>query len=132
MKLYKIIFMTLLAISTLAVLPVFSLAQQLESENGCAIHVEGDYGVAKQISEMGCTPGFPIMFYNYASSSKWNSILPVRIAALSACDMTKPITDNGVVGSKPYQSVMCTYSGELRKIKMEKKHVKGWNWELLD
>ena len=111
----------------LIVLPITTVAQQ-EGGNGCAIHLEGEYDFSKQIAEMGCTAGYPIMFYNYASTGKWNVILPIRVAAMSVCDMAKPISETGTVGSKPFQSVMCTYSGEIRKIKVDKDHRKGWEW----
>jgi hypothetical protein len=114
----------------LLLFPIDSFAQQDGNSSGiaCALHVENDYNIKTRLSEMGCKKGDPIMFYNHASKAKWEIILPVRSVALSVCDMSLPISQIGAVGSKAYQSLMCTFSGEYREVKAEEKRLKGWNW----
>jgi len=101
------------------------------SSNGiaCALVLEGDYNFKSRMEELGCKKGDPIMFYNHAKKAKWEIILPVRMAALSVCDMSQPISQIGAVGTGSYQSLMCTFSGEYREVKVDGK-LKGWNWSL--
>mgnify|MGYP000179697214 FL=1 len=98
------------------------------SEIACALHVEGDYEIKSRLTEMGCSKGDPVMFYNHAKKAKWEIILPIRIAALSVCDMSLPISQVGAVGTGSYQSIMCTFSGKYREVKAEEDRLKGWNW----
>ena len=93
----------------------------------CALVLEKDYNFRSRMEKLGCKKGDPIMFYNHAGKAKWEIILPVRMAALSVCDMSQPISQIGAVGSGAYQSLMCTFSGEYREVKTDGK-LKGWNW----
>ena len=70
-----------------------------------------------------------LLFYNAATTSKWKSLLPVRVAAISVCDMSMPITDSITKG---FQFVMCTHGGNFRKVKGEKKHMEGWGGGIVD
>ena len=93
----------------------------------CPIHLEKDYNFKSRLDRLGCKKGDPIMFFNHAAKAKWEIILPVRMAALAVCDMSQPISQIGAVGSGAYQSLMCTFSGEYREVKVDGK-LKGWNW----
>ena len=95
------------------------------SSNACAVHMEGDFNVKAKIEEMGCKKGEPLLLFNEARSRRWQSLLPIRAAAVVACDMNKPITDSQDQG---LQYVMCTFSGEYRNLNMDKKYQKGWIW----
>lgn len=96
------------------------------SESACAIHIEDDYDIKRRLDEIGCSKGDSLLIYNYSSLAKWEVVLPVRVAAAMVCDMSKSITDIGSVGAKPYQSVICVYSGTVRKFKSNDKNLKGW------
>ncbi len=58
-------------------------------------------------------------------SHRWQTLLPVRAAAVVACDMSKPITDSQDQG---LQYLICTFSREFRNPNMDKKYTKGWLW----
>ena len=94
-----------------------------EEQAACAIHFEGKYEIRPELEELGCKKGDALLFYNVASTARWKTLLPIRVAALSVCDMSMPITDSSTFGS---QFVMCTYSGSFRQVKGEKKHMKGF------
>tara|TARA_B100000780_G_C21050461_1_gene421850 strand:- start:39 stop:413 length:375 start_codon:yes stop_codon:yes gene_type:complete len=121
MKTILILIITLFAINSYAEENAYS------SGVACAIHLEKDYNFKNRLDGLGCKKGDPIMFYNHASKAKWEIILPVRMAALAVCDMSQPISQIGAVGSGSYQSLMCTFSGEYREVKVDGK-LKGWNW----
>tara|TARA_X000000368_G_scaffold200252_1_gene158107 strand:- start:202 stop:657 length:456 start_codon:yes stop_codon:yes gene_type:complete len=121
MKMILILIITLFAINSYAEENAYS------SGVACAIHLEKDYNFKSRLDGLGCKKGDPIMFYNHASKAKWEIILPVRMAALAVCDMSQPISQIGAVGSGSYQSLMCTFSGEYREVKVDGK-LKGWNW----
>ncbi len=107
-----------------------AVAQEIKTPAiACAIHIEGTYEFEEKLRSMGCKAGDPLLFYNYSTLSKWNVIMPVRVAAIAACDLRLPISDVGAVGAAPYQAVICTFSGQVRKIKAEEKYLQGWNWE---
>lgn len=114
--------------------PVLVHAQNADSkpttpsgvESACAIHIENDYDIKRRLDEIGCAEGDSLLIYNYSSLAKWEVVLPVRVAAAMVCDMNKTITDIGSVGMKPYQSVICTYSGKVRKFKSNDENLKGW------
>lgn len=91
----------------------------------CVLHIEGDFNVKAKIEEMGCSKGEPLLLFNEAKTRRWESLLPVRAAAVVACDMNKPITDSQDQG---LQYVMCTFSGEVLRLNMDKKYQKGWLW----
>jgi len=95
------------------------------AHNACAVHIEGDFNVKSKIEEMGCKKGDALLLFNEAKSRRWQSLLPVRAAAVVACDMNKPITDSQDQG---LQYMMCTFSGEFRNLNMDKKYTKGWLW----
>ena len=95
-------------------------------ESACAIHIENDYDIKRRLDEIGCAEGDSLLLYNYSSLAKWAVVLPVRVAAAMVCDMDKTITDIGSVGMKPYQSVICTYSGKVRRFKSNDENLKGW------
>lgn len=96
----------------------------------CAIHLEGDFNIASRLNALGCQKGDPVLFYNAASTGKWEILLPIRIAVIAACDMSMPITDSGITNG--YQFTMCTYSGSVRELKGEAKHMKGWGGLVAD
>jgi hypothetical protein len=114
--------------------PVLVYAQNADSrptpppgvESACAIHIEDDYDIKRRLDEIGCAEGDSLLIYNYSSLAKWNVVLPVRVAAVMVCDMNKTITDIGSVGMKPYQSVICTYTGKVRRFKSNDENLKGW------
>lgn len=95
-------------------------------ESACAIHIENDYNIKLRLDEIDCAAGDSLLIYNYSSVAKWEVVLPVRVAAAMVCDMSKTITDIGSVGIKPYQSVICTYSGKVRRFKSNDENLKGW------
>ena len=114
------------------VLITFSVSSYAEdSPDGvaCAIYVHDDPDIRNQILNMGCKKGDPLLFYNYSNRAKWNLMYALRISALSTCDMTQPISDSGVIGAQPYQSIFCTFSGKFREVKADEKYIKGWNWQ---
>ncbi|WP_189539027.1 hypothetical protein [Novosphingobium arvoryzae] len=114
--------------------PILAHAQNADSkpttpagtESACAIHIENDFDIKRRLDEIGCTAGDSLLIYNYSSLAKWEVVLPVRVAAAMVCDMNKTITDIGSVGMKPYQSVICTYSGKVRRFKSNDENLKGW------
>lgn len=91
--------------------------------NACAIHIEGDFNVKAKIEEMGCRKGEPLLLFNEAKTRRWQSLLPVRVAAIIACDMNKPISDSTDQG---LQYIICSFSGEFLSLNMDKKYQKGW------
>jgi hypothetical protein len=101
-------------------------AEAQSTDAACAVHIEDDYDIKRRLDEIGCSKGDSLLIYNYSSLAKWEVVLPVRIAAAMVCDMSKSITDIGSVGAKPYQSVICVYSGKVRKFKSNDKNLKGW------
>ena len=124
----------LASVMTILLSPSTSYGQSAENkkataplgESACAIHIESDYDIKLRLDEIGCTAGDSLLLYNYSTLSKWEVILPVRVAASLVCDMDKSITDIGAVGAKPYQSVICTYSGKVRRFKSNDENLKGW------
>ncbi len=94
----------------------------------CAIHIEGSYDIKHKLDEIGCAEGDSLLIYNFSTLSRWETILPVRAAATLVCDMSMTITDIGAVGAKPYQSVICTYSGKVRRLKSNGENLKGWGF----
>jgi len=55
---------------------LFPFAANAQEETGCAIHMEGSFEFHKKLDEMGCTKGYPLMFYNHVATAKWKTILP--------------------------------------------------------
>ena len=119
-------------IGTSLMMPMKAMAQdtsQPQSPKGagaCVIRIDGDYDIKKRLEDVKCVEGDSLLLFNYAALSKWQAVLPVRVAAVMACDMSKPISSIGTVGSKPYQSVICTYSGSVRVFKSVDKDLQGW------
>ena len=111
----------------------FCVPLKAETEKiACAVYVDSSPNIRDQLLGLGCKAGDPILFYNHANRAKWNLLYSIRIAALSVCDLEKPITDSGSVGSQPYQSLFCTFSGDFRTVMADdKKYLKGWNWKQL-
>ena len=99
--------------------------EERTAHTACAVHIEGDFNVKLKIEEMGCKKGDALLLFNEAKSRRWQTLLPVRAAAVVACDMNKPITDSQDQG---LQYMMCTFSGEFRNLNMDKKYTKGWLW----
>ena len=93
----------------------------------CALELKKDYNFKSRLDRLGCKKGDPIMFYNHASTAKWEIILSVKMAAVAVCDMSQPISEIGAVGAGAYQSLMCTFSGDYRDVKVDGK-LEGWNW----
>lgn len=120
----------LLFIFAISSFSLFSIAEDNPEGISCAIYVDDKSNTKEQILSMGCKKGDPLLFYNYANKAKWNLMYSLRISALSTCDMTLPITDSGVIGAQPYQSIFCTFSGKFRDVKSDPKYLKGWNWKL--
>jgi len=114
----------------LTTLPMMSFSEESPDGVACAIYVGDDPDVKDKILSKGCKKGDPLLFYNYSNKAKWNLMYSLRIAALSTCDMTQPITDSGVIGAQPYQSIFCTFSGGFREVRADEKYLKGWNWKL--
>jgi|TARA_B110000967_G_scaffold100104_1_gene102784 hypothetical protein len=101
-------------------------ADEIETpSSACVVHMEGDFDVKVKIESMGCVKGEPLLLFNEAKSRRWQSLLPIRAAAVVACDMDKPITDSQDQG---LQYVMCTFSGEILNLSMDKRYQKGWIW----
>ena len=96
------------------------------SGGACVIRIDGDYDIKRRLDEVKCAESDSLLLFNYAALSKWQAVLPVRVAAAMACDMSKPISGIGTVGSQPYQSVLCTYSGGVRVFKSIDKDLQGW------
>ena len=97
-----------------------------EPPSACLIHLEGDYDIKSRLEEIGCAQGDSLVLYNHSMTGRWQVILPVRAAAAMACDMSQPISAIGAVGSQPYQSFVCVYSGQVRRIKTNDKALQGW------
>lgn len=120
------------AASGALLIPAAAMAQeaaqpQATKESGaCVIRIDGDYDIKKRLEEVKCSEGDSLLLFNYAAMSKWQAVLPVRVAAVLVCDMSKPISSIGTVGSQPYQSVICTYSGAVRTFKSVDKDLQGW------
>lgn len=106
--------------------PAAAQAPAPSGGGACAVHIEGDYDIKRRLGEIGCQKGDTLLLYNHAQTARWQSILPVRIAAILVCDMEKPISGIGTVGSQPFQSLICTYSGSVRRFKSTAKDLKGW------
>jgi hypothetical protein len=103
-----------------------AIAEEMDiPSNACAVHMEGDFNIKAKIDAMNCKKGEPLLLFNEAKTRRWQSLLPVRAAAVVACDMSKPITDSQDQG---LQYVMCTFSGEILNLNMDKKYQKGWIW----
>ena len=113
----------------LITLPIILYSEESPDGVACAIYVDDDPNVKDKILSKGCKKGDPLLFYNYSNKAKWNLMYSLRISALSTCDMTQPISDNGVIGGQPYQSIFCTFSGKFREVKADEKYIKGWNWK---
>ena len=101
-------------------------AAEDELKATCAIHLEGDYQIERRLKEINCVAGDTVVLYNHSFKGKWENILPVRVAAAMICDMRSPISAIGSVGAQPYQSTICTYSGNVRKLKSSDPDLKGW------
>lgn len=97
-----------------------------EPPSACLIHLEGDYDIKRRLEEVGCAQGDSLVLYNHSTTGRWQIILPVRAAAAMVCDMSQPISAIGAVGSQPYQSVVCVYSGQVRAIKTNDSALRGW------
>ena len=104
---------------------LWMLSVNVSAEDACVVHVEKDFNIKGKIEEGGCVAGDILLLFNEAKSRKWQSLLPIRAASVVVCDMNKPITDSQDQG---LQYVMCTFTGEYRKLKMDKKFTKGWLW----
>lgn len=117
------ILLTSLAVAALVPQTVLPAA---EEPAACMIHLEGDYDIKRRLEEVGCSRGDSLVLYNHSTLARWQIILPVRAAAAMACDMSQPISAIGAVGAQPYQSVVCTYSGQVRRIKTNDEALRGW------
>ena len=99
--------------------------ESLSGLSACAVHIEGDFNVKEKIEETGCKKGDALLMFNEAVTRRWQSLIPIRAAAVVVCDMDKPITDSQDQG---LQYVMCTFSGEFRSLQIKDEYKKGWLW----
>jgi len=91
------------------------------NKTACAILLEKDVSLKKRIDKMGCKKGDPIMFYRHTTRGKWEFVLPIRVAALAVCDVSKPISE-GSYADGSYNSLICTFSGEFRQVNGDEKY----------